>query len=135
MLEHTRQHLRAMVLDQEANPVAKLNTYIVSFSPAERTEWGGYTVKISLLIQGEKHEIEASSFADLEREVRKLAQAFGQTCSPYIRLKDGQARKPAGFDGWKRGLNIIDYVPPPTDAQIAAHIAKLTAQDAAEGVI
>jgi hypothetical protein len=149
--------------------MAKTLTYIVSFTPAQRTTHG-FTVTVSLLIQGEKHEVEAASLADLEAHVRKLAQAFGQTCSLYVRLKDRNARKPAGFDRWLKGIEILDWVHPDateivlpvravpngagweietgntevnkwvrkpaiTDAQADAYIAKLAAQDAAEGVI
>lgn len=95
--------------------MAKSHTYLVSFTPAERQPWGGYTIRVSLMTGGAKHEVEASSFADLEREVRRLAQEFGQTCSPYVRLKDRNARKPAGFDAWNDRMGrIIEINAPQT---------------------
>jgi hypothetical protein len=54
------------------------------------------------------HEVQAASLADLEREVRRLAAEFGQTCSPYVRLKDRKERNAPGFDAWSRKLNIIE---------------------------
>jgi hypothetical protein len=93
---------------QETDKMAKTIDYLVSFSPAERSTCGRYwSVRMSLLTAGERHDVQASSLPELEGKVRALAAAFGQACSPYIRLKDQKARKPAGFDGWKRGLHII----------------------------
>ncbi len=57
-------------------------------------------------------EVQASNLKDLERQVRELAQAYGQTCAPMIRLKDRKARKPAGFEKWCNSIDIIDYVAP-----------------------
>jgi len=89
-----------------------VRTYLVSFSPAEKTD-GGFSTSISLLTTGEKHEVSASSLPDLERKVRELARDFGQSCTPYIRLKNRNERSPNGFDAWSGGRSIqfIEFVP------------------------
>lgn len=95
-----------------------IHTYLVSFSPAERTDHG-FTAEIGLMASNLKNatEVNAGSLKDLEAQVRRLAQAYGQTCSPFIRLKDRKARKPAGFEKWSSTMQIIDFVPPPADGQ------------------
>jgi hypothetical protein len=100
--------------------MAKTHTYLVSFSPAEKQAWGGFTVKLSLIAGAIDHEVSASSFASLEVEVRRLAKAFGQDCSPHVRLKDEAARKPAGLDAWKSTINFIEFVPEPVEQAAAA---------------
>jgi len=87
--------------------MAKTRSYIVSFSPAEKQAWGGYTVALSLMSGGEKHTVTADSFTVLEAEVRRLAREYGRTCSAYVRLPRGE-RNPPGFDAWARGVNIIE---------------------------
>lgn len=87
--------------------MAKVRTYVVSFSPAEKHEHG-FTIAMSLVTAGERHEVKAATLPELETEVRKLAAAYGQTCSPYIRLKDRNERKPPHFDAWKSKLHIIE---------------------------
>jgi len=94
-------------MPEKGNIMAKSRDYIVSFSPAERQPWGGYTVALSLMTGGVKHTVTADSFAVLETEVRRLAREFGRTCSPYVRLPRGE-RNPPGFDAWCRTVNIID---------------------------
>ena len=91
--------------------MAKSYTYLVSFNRAERTPRGFYWVTFDMASPSVRHEVVASSFPALESEVRRLALEFGQTCSPYIRLKDQAARKPAGFDAFTETLNIIDVEP------------------------
>lgn len=92
--------------------MAKVRTYLVSFSPADKTD-GGFSTSISLLTTGVKHELSASNFVDLERDVRQLAIEFGQSCTPYIRLKDRAERHPIGFDKWNdsRAMQFIEFVP------------------------
>jgi hypothetical protein len=92
----------------------KLIEYIVSFSPAEKKDYG-FVVAVSNLTRGDKHAITASSIPDLEKEVRKLAHEFGQDCCPYIRLKDRSARLPFGFKAWAESgpMQFIAFVPPP----------------------
>lgn len=90
--------------------MAKSRTYLVSFSPAERQAWGGYSIALSLMGGGGRHTVEADSFGKLEAEVRRLAREYGRTCSPYIRLPKSE-RNPPGFDAWKRTINIIDVEP------------------------
>lgn len=90
--------------------MATARNYVVSFSPAERTAHG-FRVSMSLMIGNTKHEITAASFTDLETQVRKLAAEFGQTCKPYIRLKNERERKPNGFDAFTEKLRIIDFAP------------------------
>ena len=90
--------------------MAKLVSYVVSFSPATRFEHG-FEVSFDIGSGREvKHEVEAATFGELERQVRSLTADYGQTCSAYIRLKDRKARKPAGFDKFVDTLNIIDFV-------------------------
>jgi len=91
--------------------MAKVQEYLVSFSPAERTSCGAYSVEISTMTRGVAHTVLASTFEGAETEIRRLAREYGRTCSPFIRLKDKKARKPAGFDNWKSSLNYIDFVP------------------------
>lgn len=91
--------------------MATVRTFLVNLSPAQRTATG-FTSEL-LHVMGQKpHEVTADSYAKLESEVRRLAREFGQTCAPYIRLKDPKARKPAGFDRFTNSLRIIDFVPP-----------------------
>jgi hypothetical protein len=93
--------------------MAKSNTYLVSFSPAERRR-GGFIVRFTIGGKSDtNHRVEASSLATLEAEVRRLAREYGQTCSPYVRLADRKARKPAGFDAWVDTMKIIDVEPAP----------------------
>lgn len=92
--------------------MAKTRTYSVSFNPAEKTAHG-FRVAISLMNTGTRHEIQASSFPELEKEVRRLAQQFGQSCSPYIRLPKGE-RNPPGFDAWRATVEFIEVVPEQT---------------------
>jgi hypothetical protein len=89
-----------------------VRTYLVSFSPAEKTDCG-FSTTLSLLLGSENHEISASSLPDLEREVRRLAREFGQSCTPYIRLKNRGERSPNGFDKWaySRSIRFIEFVP------------------------
>lgn len=89
--------------------MSKTRTYLVSFSPAEKTPYG-YRVAISLLTAGKRHEVQASSFPELEREVRRLAAEFGQSCSPYIRMPKGE-RNPPGFNAWSNSLRFIEAMP------------------------
>lgn len=97
--------------------MAKSRTYIVSFSPAERQAWGGYTIALSTMIGGQRHEIVADSFAVLEADVRRLAREYGRTCSAYVRLPKGE-RNPPGFDAWCRTVNIIDVEAVPVGASV-----------------
>lgn len=85
--------------------------YLVSFNPAEKQGWGGYTISFDMTTSNPVHRVKASSLPDLERDVRELARQYGRTCSPYVRLPRGE-RKPAGFDAWSKTVNIIDFVPP-----------------------
>lgn len=89
--------------------MGKLRTYVVSFSPAERTPHGFRTV-LSIGERADAHEIVAGDFPTLEAAVRKLALAYGRTCSPFIRLKDRNERAAPGFDRWQRGMTCIDVV-------------------------
>lgn len=91
--------------------MAKTRTYIVSFNRAKRTDRGYYQVSFDIGSANVNHHVTADSFAKLEAEVRRLAVEFGQTCSPYIRLPKGE-RNPAGFDAFKKTLNIIDIAAP-----------------------
>lgn len=109
--------------------MAKSHTYLVSFSPAERGD-GYHLIRFTVGATSATHEITASSFDELKREVYRLAGRYGRTCSPFIRMKGG-ARKPAGFDQWRKTVNIIEV---PSNAEIEAYIAKLAAADAAMGV-
>ena len=70
--------------------------YRVSFSPAEVTPDGRALIKVTQTI-GEPVTIDASTLDELDRKVVELGQSFGQPCSPYVRLKDRNARRPAGF--------------------------------------
>lgn len=90
-----------------------IHTYLVSFSPAERTSHG-FTAEIGLMAYNLKNakEVQATNLKDLERSVRELAHEYGQTCAPMVRLKDRKARKPAGFEAWCSTIQIIDYVAP-----------------------
>lgn len=106
--------------------MAKIRTYIVSFNRAKRTDRGYYQVSFDISEPNINHRVTTDSFSKLEAEVRRLAVEFGQTCSPYIRLPKGE-RNPPGFDKFCKTINIIDV---PTAAEIDAHIAHLTAQDA-----
>lgn len=92
--------------------MAKVNTYLVGFCPAQQTEMG-LTMEISTMARATAHEVSAASFADLETEVRRLAHEFGQSCTPIIRLKDRNARKPSGFDSWINShvMRFIEFVP------------------------
>lgn len=89
-----------------------INTFLVSFSPAERTSHG-FRAEIGLMASNLRNakEVPASNLPDLEKEVRRLAAEYGQTCAPMIRLKDRKVRKPAGFDRWCNTIQIIDFVP------------------------
>lgn len=86
--------------------MAIAKTYYVSFSPAERTSWGGYSVSLSLVNADERHTV-TGDLAHLETEVRRLAREFGRTCSPYIRQPKGDRAVP-GFKALCSKLNIID---------------------------
>lgn len=90
--------------------MAQTRTYYVSFNPAERQKWGGYSITFDLSATGERHTVTADSFDKLTTEVHRLARAYGRTCSAHIRVPTGQ-RKPPGFDKLCRTLNIIDFVP------------------------
>jgi hypothetical protein len=87
--------------------MATLRTFLVNLSPAKRTTHG-FTAELSYAMGQTPHEVTVDSFAKLESEVRRLAQEFGQTCAPFIRLKDRGARKPVGFDRFTDSLRIID---------------------------
>lgn len=82
-------------------------TYIVSFSPAERQAWGGYTIALSLMTGGTRHTV-TGDLAHIEAEVRRLAREYGRTCSPYIRQPRGDRAVP-GFKALCSKLNIIDF--------------------------
>lgn len=79
--------------------------YLVSFSPAARTD-AGFTCAIDL--GAAVHTVAAGPLAELEQHVRRLARDFGGTCCPFIRLRDRKARKPSGFDALCHRLQIID---------------------------
>lgn len=85
-------------------------TYLVSFSPAERTAHGFRTI-YSLTTRNPDHEVTAATLPDLERQTRDLAKKLGQTCTPYVRLKNDKERKPPGFDAWRNTIRIIDVEP------------------------
>lgn len=97
--------------------MATVNTFLVSLSPAKRTTHG-FQVELGMMADSMKRstEITASNLPDLETKIRRLALEYGQTCSPYIRLKDRSARKPAGFDKFCDRMGIIDAVPAVADA-------------------
>ena len=94
-------------------------TYIVSFSPAERQAWGGYTISLSLVGAGTRH-IVIGDLKHLEAEVRRLAGEYGRTCSPYIRQPSGDRAVP-GFQALCKRLNILERVP--TDAEVEAFMS------------
>lgn len=94
--------------------MAQSRNYIVSFNRAEKTSHGSFRVSFDIGKPNVNHAVSADSFKTLEAEVRRLAQAYGQTCSPYVRLADKKERKPAGFDAWYRTLNIIEVEAPVT---------------------
>lgn len=83
-------------------------TYLVSFNKAERTLRGTYRITFDVGTPNVTHMVEAADFPTLETEVRRLADAFGTPCSPYVRLKTKGDRKPAGFDAWVHSINVID---------------------------
>jgi hypothetical protein len=87
--------------------MAKEYTYIVSFNRAKRTDRGFYQVSFDIGKASVNHEVTAASLDDLDRRVTELAHQFGQTCSPYVRLKDKTQRAPKGFNAWKPNW-IID---------------------------
>lgn len=89
--------------------MAKTRTYIVSFTPAEKTDFG-YSVILSQLSTGKRHEVTTNNYYDLEREVRRLAGEFGKTCAPYIRLPVGE-RSPPAFDRFCNTLRFIEAMP------------------------
>lgn len=87
-----------------------IRTFLVSFNPATVTP-SGFMVAFDLTQRGQAHRVEASTLPELEREVRRLAVDYGQTCSPYVRLATTLDRKPAGFDKWANGLRVIEVEP------------------------
>jgi len=87
--------------------MAKMRTYVVSFTPAERTA-NGYTTTLTLMASADRHEVQAATLPELESAVRKMAAEFGQTCIPYVGLKDRYERKPTGFDAWRDSIGLID---------------------------
>lgn len=88
--------------------------YLVSFNKAEKQTWGGYAITFDIGTRSENHTVSAATLPDLEQQVRRLALAFGATCSPYVRMPKG-ARKPGGFDAWTKTINIIEHVPEPSN--------------------
>jgi hypothetical protein len=90
--------------------MAQTRTYYVSFNPAKRGERGGYSVTFDLTKSGDRHTVTVDNFDQLTAEVHRLARAYGQTCSPSIRVPAGQ-HKPPGFDKLCETLKIIDFVP------------------------
>lgn len=98
--------------------MAKSRTYIVSLTPAERQSWGGYSITLSLVSAAKDHELVAADYTELALKVVELAQQFGKTCSPYIRLKDKRERKPRGFDKFTRTMSIVEV-----EASPAANVA------------
>jgi hypothetical protein len=91
--------------------MATVRIFTVSFTPAERLE-DGFSTVLDMGRTAKRHDIAAASLPDLERQVRELAAAFGQTCIPWIVMKGRDDRKPPGFDRWADTMRIIDYVPP-----------------------
>lgn len=89
--------------------MAKSQTYVVSFSPATRTDYG-FTTDLDIGGKYPRHKIDAATLPALEAEIRRLAAEFGQTCTAFINLADRKARKPAGFDAWRSKLQVIDVV-------------------------
>ena len=107
--------------------MAKIRTYIVSFQPAERESFGGYTVNLSFEDRGPDNSVAASNFHDLETAVRHLAyQAavlqglldFGSPCLSFASsvinkglfaraLKPRQS-KVRRSDGWDGGIYSPD---------------------------
>ena len=98
--------------------MGKVRKYLVSFSPAKRTDYG-FQVSITVGIGAKATEVEAGDFKTLEAEVRKLAAEYGQTCSPYIRLKGRGERNAPGFDKCADSLRIIDAVAGKINAELA----------------
>jgi hypothetical protein len=90
--------------------MGKVRKYLVSFSPAERTA-NGFRVAITVGVGARGASVvEAGDFATLEREVRRLAAEYGQTCSPYIRLEGRGQRNAPGFEQWAKSIQVIDAV-------------------------
>lgn len=89
--------------------MAKTRIYLVSFSPAEKTT-AGFRTTFTVGVDVPTHNVEASSYLDLEREVRRLAREFGQSCCPYIRTLNSD-RKPPGFDTFCATLRFIEAMP------------------------
>ena len=86
--------------------MAKSRTYFVSFTPAAKTEWGTYQVKLSEVGSAATQRF-TCLFDQVEGEVRNMAKTFGLPCSAYLRLPKGE-RNPPGFDALARKLHIID---------------------------
>lgn len=70
--------------------------YLVSFSPAELKPDGRALIMVTRNI-GQTITIDAANLDERDRKVVETGSALGQPCSPYVRLKDRNARSPAGF--------------------------------------
>lgn len=87
--------------------MAIAKTYYVSFFPAERQAWGGYSIRFTIGGKADITHTVTGDLATLEREVIRLAREYGRTCSPYIRQRTGDRAVP-GFKALCIKLNIID---------------------------
>jgi hypothetical protein len=89
--------------------------YTIRFAGAEPYSMGDnkyWQISVTDWFDADKHSVSADTFVDLDRQVRALAAAEGRHVSPSIQLAGKQARKPAGFDHFCRGLHVIEFVPP-----------------------
>jgi len=86
-------------------------TFILSFNPAQREGGSTYSVSMKMGEPKIEHEVTVSTLDEFEREIRRLALGFGQTCKPWIRLKDRHDGNFVGFYAWLDKLGVIDFPP------------------------
>jgi hypothetical protein len=84
-------------------------TFIVCFWPAKREKNGTYSVTMAMYAPWPvEHEVTVATLAALEKEFRPLALEYGQTCLPWIKLKDPHDGNFVGYDAWKKKVGHID---------------------------
>lgn len=93
-----------------------IRTYNVKLTPAKVSPDIGTGFKgFSCMLfdpRAVTRKVAAASLPDLERQVRDLCRAFGETVAVWVSLPRGE-RKPSGFDAWCKGIECIEFVADP----------------------
>ena len=72
-----------------------MKKFTATFIPAERSSWGGVSMKLSLMVSAPSKDFEAKDVDEALEVSAKLALEHGKPCA--VLLKHREKRAPRGF--------------------------------------